>query len=41
VFDSTAGAFWARTPEGGAVYRLDFWQVDQLTPAEDALKSHP
>lgn len=40
TFDSTAGAFWVRKPEGGAVYRLDFWQVDQLTPAEDALKSH-
>lgn len=41
TFDSTAGGFWARTGAGGTVYRLDFWQVDQLTPAEDALKSHP
>jgi hypothetical protein len=41
AFDSTAGGFWARTPEGRTVYRFDFWQVDQLTPSEDALKSHP
>jgi len=41
AFDSTDGGFWARSPEGGTVYRLDFWQVDQFTPLEDALKSHP
>jgi Domain of unknown function (DUF4340) len=40
TFDSTASGYWVRKPEGGAVYRLDFWQVDQLTPAEDALKPH-
>jgi uncharacterized protein DUF4340 len=40
TFDSTAGGYWVRKPEGGTVYRLDSWQVDQLTPAEDALKSH-
>jgi hypothetical protein len=40
-FDSTASGYWVRKPEGGTVYRLDFWQVDQLTPAEDALKPHP
>ncbi len=39
--DSAAAGFWARTQARGTVYRLDFWQVDQLTPAEDALKSHP
>jgi hypothetical protein len=40
TFDSTASGYWVRKPEGGTVYRLDFWQVDQLTPAEDALKRH-
>lgn len=41
VFDSTAGGFWARKAGDRAVYRLDFWQVDQLTPAEDAFKPRP
>lgn len=41
AFDSTAGGYWARTPEGGAVYRLEFWEVDQLTPTKDALTRHP
>ena len=40
TFDSTAGGFWVHTAAGGTVYRLDFWLVDQLTPAEDALKPH-
>ena len=40
AFDSTASGYWVRKPEGGTVYRLEFWQVDQLTPSEDALKSH-
>jgi hypothetical protein len=40
TFDSTASGYWVRRPEGATVYRLDFWQVDQLTPAEDALKRH-
>ena len=40
TFDSTASGYWVRMPGGGSVYRLDFWQVDQLTPAEDAFKSH-
>ena len=38
AFDSTAGGFWVRRPRGGTVYRLDLWQVDQLTPTADALK---
>ena len=38
AFDSTAGGFWVRRPSGGTVYRLDLWQVDQLTPTADALK---
>jgi uncharacterized protein DUF4340 len=40
TFDSTASGYWVRKLEGGTVYRLEFWQVDQLTPAEDALKPH-
>ena len=39
LFDSLPGGFWVRKPEGGTVYRLDTWQVDQLTPGEDALKA--
>jgi hypothetical protein len=39
LFDSLPGGFWVRKPEGGAVYRLDTWQVDQLTPDEGALKA--
>jgi hypothetical protein len=41
AFDSTAGGFWVREAAGGAIYRLDFWKVDALTPSEDALKPHP
>jgi ABC-type transporter Mla MlaB component len=39
AFDSTAGRYWVRGPAGGAgtVYRLDPWQVDQLTPPERSL----
>ena len=40
TFDSTASGYWVRKAEGGTVYRLDFWQADQLTPAENALKPH-
>jgi hypothetical protein len=40
MFDSTASGYWVRKPDGGTVYRLDSWHVDQLTPAEDALQSH-
>jgi hypothetical protein len=39
LFDSLPGGFWVRRPEGGTVFRLDMWQVDQLTPDEDALKA--
>jgi hypothetical protein len=37
LFDSLPGGFWVRKPEGGAVYRLDSWVVDQLTPEERGL----
>lgn len=39
LFDSLPGGFWVRKPEGGTVYRLDTWLVDDLTPGEDALKA--
>ena len=38
AFDSTAGGFWVRRASGGTVYRLDTWQVDQLTPALQTLQ---
>jgi hypothetical protein len=38
-FDSTASGYWVRRAEGGPVYRLDVWQVDQLAPSEDAFKA--
>ena len=41
TFDSTASGYWVRTSEGGTVYRLDSWHVDQLTPAAEGLQSHP
>jgi hypothetical protein len=39
AFDSTGGGYWARHPSGGPAYRLDFWQVDQLTPTEGSLEA--
>jgi hypothetical protein len=41
TFDSTASGYWVRTSEGGTVYHLDSWHVDQLTPAAAGLQSHP
>ena len=41
AFDSTAGRFWVRRASGGTVYRLDSWQVDQLTPPLEGLKPKP
>jgi hypothetical protein len=38
-FDSTAAGYWARTPAGTTVYRLDTWQVEQLTPTADSFKA--
>ena len=37
VFDSTSGAFWARRADQPTVYRLDFWQVDRITPSASTL----
>lgn len=42
VFDSTAGGHWVRQASGGTVYRIDPWDVEQLTPQEHTLaKPHP
>lgn len=37
TLDSTAGAFWVRRADRPTVYRLDFWQVDQITPSAATL----
>jgi hypothetical protein len=36
AFDSSAAGFWVR--HGATVYRLDAWQVNQLTPTPDTFK---
>lgn len=36
-FDSVATGFWVRRDGDPIVYRLDFWQADQLTPTEQGL----
>lgn len=42
VFDSTAGGYWVRQAGGGTVYRMDPWDVEQLTPQERTLaRLHP
>jgi hypothetical protein len=37
AFDSMPSGFFARAVAGGPVYRLDFWQADELTPTAAAL----
>jgi hypothetical protein len=41
AFDSTATGYWVRTSEDSTVYRMDTWSVDQLTPADSALRGKP
>lgn len=41
VFDSTATWWWARKAEGGTIYRLESWRMDQLFPADSTLKAKP
>ncbi len=38
AFDSTASGYWVRHDAGGTVYRIDQWRMDQLTPADSALR---
>ncbi len=41
VFDSTASWWWVRKAEGGTIYRLESWRLDQLFPADSTLKAKP
>jgi len=36
--DSTTGVFWVRRKGDATVYRLDSWNVDQITPSAQSLK---
>ncbi|HUK22027.1 MAG TPA: DUF4340 domain-containing protein [Gemmatimonadales bacterium] len=36
--DSTTGVFWVRKQGDPTVYRLDSWNVDQITPSAQSLK---
>jgi Domain of unknown function (DUF4340) len=38
LFDSTAGGFWVRSDTAKAVYRIDTWTADRLTPADSTLR---
>lgn len=38
VFDSTASTFWVRHLDGGTIYRLYQWKVDDVTPADSTLR---
>lgn len=41
VFDSTASWWWVRKAEGGTVYRLESWRLDQLFPADSTMRAKP
>ncbi len=38
VMDSTSGAFWVRRAEGGTVYRVLIWKVNQMIPVDSTLR---
>jgi hypothetical protein len=38
VFDSTEAGYWVRRSEGGPVYRLYAWKVDDITPHDSTLR---
>jgi hypothetical protein len=38
LMDSTAAGYWVRRAARPEVFRLDFWRVDELTPAPGALR---
>ena len=38
VFDSTKSGMWVRADTGSAVWRLEPWGADQITPADSTLK---
>ena len=37
--DSTSAGYWARRAAPGDAFRVDFWRLDQLTPAGEALRA--
>lgn len=41
LFDSTASWWWVRKAEGGTVYRMESWRMDQLFPADSTLRLKP
>jgi hypothetical protein len=41
LFDSTASWWWVRKAEGGTVYRMESWRLNQLFPADSTLKAKP
>lgn len=40
TLDSAAGAFWGIRPGDSVAYRIDNYQVIQITPAADSLRAH-
>jgi len=38
VFDSTASGFWVRPRDGGTVYTLFRWKVDDIVPADSVIR---
>jgi hypothetical protein len=41
MFDSTSSWWWVRKAEGGTVYRLESWRLNQLFPADSMLRAKP
>ena len=41
LFDSTASWWYVRRAEGGTVYRVESWRLDQLVPADSSLRAKP
>jgi hypothetical protein len=37
--DSTSAGYWARRATPGDAFRVDFWRLEQLTPAGEALRA--
>jgi hypothetical protein len=37
--DSASAGYWVRRGGAGDVFKVDFWRLDQLTPAPDALRA--
>ena len=39
VFDSTAAGYWVRHAQGGTVYRMYGWKVDDIVPIDTTLRA--